>query len=105
MYSTVMLTKSKPYLPGAIVAVSLLLTINLFNFIDRYVLAAVLPKLKEQFAASDFQIGLLQTAFLVSYMLTAPLFGWLGDRFGRWRIIGLAVICWSVASGASGLAS
>ena len=31
--------------------------------------------------------GLLTTAFLVSYMLTAPLFGWLADRFSRWLII------------------
>jgi MFS family permease len=100
-----MLTKSRPIAPGASAALWLLLAINLFNFIDRYVLASVLPKIKAEFNASGFQAGALQTAFLVSYMLFAPLFGWLGDRFGRWQIIGLAVILWSLASGASGLAS
>ncbi|HEV2970017.1 MAG TPA: MFS transporter [Pirellulales bacterium] len=98
-------TKSKPVVPGASAALWLLLAINLFNFIDRYVLASVLPKIETDFHASGFQAGALQTAFLVSYMLFAPAFGWMGDRFGRWRIIGLAVIAWSLASGASGLAT
>src|SRR5204863_2234695 len=37
--------------------------------------------------------------------LAAPALGWLSDRFSRWIIIGLAVIVWSLASGASGLAA
>jgi MFS family permease len=37
-------------------------------------------------------------------MVAAPLFGWFADRFSRWKLIGLAVIAWSLASGASGLA-
>jgi MFS transporter, Spinster family, sphingosine-1-phosphate transporter len=99
-----MLMKAKPITSSANAALALLLAINLFNFIDRYVLAAVLPKIKAEFHASDFQVGALQTAFLVSYMLVSPVFGWMGDRFGRWQIIGIAVIFWSLASGASGLA-
>jgi MFS family permease len=99
-----MLMKAKPITSSANAALALLLAINLFNFIDRFVLAAVLPKIKAEFQASDFQVGSLQTAFLVSYMLFSPIFGWMGDRFGRWQIIGVAVIFWSLASGASGLA-
>ncbi len=89
---------------GAMWSLLLLLAINLFNFIDRYVLAAVLPVVKREFNASDFQAGLLGTAFLVSYMLTAPIFGWLADRCNRWTLIGIGVLVWSLASGASGLA-
>jgi len=33
-------------LPGARLALSLLILINLFNYLDRYVLASVLPKLE-----------------------------------------------------------
>src|SRR5207248_760505 len=44
-------------------------------------------------------------AFLVTYMIVAPALGWLADRFSRWIIIGIAVILWSLASGASGLAA
>src|SRR5262249_44603048 len=43
--------------------------------------------------------------FMVSYMVAAPLFGWLGDRMNRWWIIGIGVVLWSLASGGSGLAA
>jgi MFS family permease len=109
---------------GARGALVLLLTINLFNYIDRYILAAVEPSIRadtqifpegpgsvpEGSTARDVMMvamaktGLLSTAFLVSYMVTAPLFGWLADRMNRWVMVGLAVAIWSLASGASGLA-
>ena len=97
-------------LSGASTALWLLLGINLFNYIDRQVLAAVEPDIRATlFAANDVnamaKTGALGTAFLITYMLTAPALGWLADRFSRWIIIGSAVILWSVASGASGLAA
>ena len=38
-------------------------------------------------------------------MFSAPILGLLADRISRWIIIGSAVILWSLASGASGLAA
>ena len=94
---------------GAATALTLLLAINLFNYIDRYVLASVLPTLKQEFLAGDpnqnGKAGLWTTAFLISYMFTAPIFGWLADRFSRWILIGTSVALWSLASGWSGLAT
>src|SRR5438105_8266550 len=49
--------------------------------------------------------GLLAVAFFVTYMLSAPVLGLLADRLSRWIIVGTAVILWSLASGASGLAA
>jgi MFS family permease len=92
-------------LPGARAALGLLLAINLFNYIDRYVLAAVLPKIGEQFHRGKGEIGLLMSMFLVSYTITAPVFGWLGDRMSRWTLIAVGVIIWSLASGGTGLAT
>jgi MFS family permease len=90
-------------------ALALLLFVNLFCYLDRYILASILPAIKAEFLAGDpdanGKAGLLTTAFLVSYMLTAPVFGWLADRFSRWVIIGCSVALWSLASGASGLAA
>jgi MFS family permease len=96
-------------LPGAWRALALLLAINLFNYIDRYILAAVEPLIADHFfAATDetamAKTGSLATAFLVSYMVLAPLFGWLADRFSRWLLIAAGVALWSMASGFSGLA-
>jgi predicted MFS family arabinose efflux permease len=49
--------------------------------------------------------GWLGTAFLLTYMFSAPVLGLLADRFSRWIIVGCAVLVWSVASGGSGLAA
>lgn len=92
-------------LPGARRALILLLSINLFNYVDRYVLAAVEPLIREHFGATKAQMGWLATAFLLSYMFAAPVFGWLGDRMSRWVLVGVGVILWSLASGGSGLAT
>jgi MFS family permease len=91
-------------------ALGLLLAINLFNYIDRQVLAAVEPEIRSSFfAPSDVnamtKTGLLGTAFLVTYMLSAPILGFLADRMSRWVIVGTAVMLWSLASGGSGLAT
>jgi MFS family permease len=95
--------------PGSRSALILLLAINLFNYIDRYVLAGVEPEIRTHFFRPDDPnahalVGLLGTAFLVSYMVSAPIFGWLADRMSRWLIIGVSVTLWSVATGMSGLA-
>ncbi len=44
-------------------------------------------------------------AFMVLYMIGAPLFGRLAERHSRWALVGIGVILWSLASGASGLAT
>jgi MFS family permease len=96
--------------PGARLSVALLLFINLFNYIDRQILAAVeLPISKTFFSGAKEEdalakTGLLASAFLISYMITAPIFGWLADRMSRWLIIGVGVLLWTLASGGSGLA-
>jgi MFS family permease len=93
---------------GARPALALLLAINLFCYLDRYILASIIPAIKNEFLRGDpdanGKAGLLTTAFLISYMVTAPLFGWMADRFSRWMIIGISVALWSLASGATGLA-
>jgi predicted MFS family arabinose efflux permease len=43
-------------------------------------------------------------AFMVTYMICAPVFGRLAETRPRWKIIAVGVILWSIASGATGLA-
>jgi len=98
-------------------ALILLLLINLFNFIDRQVLAAVEPYVRADFfpdvlnpitgqmeepEGAKAAMGWLAFAFLATYMLLAPLFGALATRLSRWWLIAGGVIVWSLASGASG---
>ncbi|MGE3809707.1 MAG: spinster family MFS transporter, partial [Gemmataceae bacterium] len=92
---------------GARMALFLLLSINLFNYIDRQVLAAVEPDIRRELLPNDpnamMKTGWLSTAFLLTYMLVSPIFGYYGDRVSRWLLIGIGVILWSLASGASGI--
>ena len=98
---------------GARWALLLLLSINLVNYVDRLVLAAVEPRIREDIVLRadpadqnpKLKTGSLFTAFLVSYMAAAPLFGWLAERRSRWLLIAIGVSLWSLASGASGLAA
>jgi MFS family permease len=101
---------SKTLPTGARSALFLLLAINLFNYIDRQILAALEPDIRATFfAVGDVnamtKTGFLGDAFFVTYMLSAPILGLLADRFSRWIIVGCAVILWSLASGGSGLAA
>jgi MFS family permease len=94
---------------GSWTALFLLLGINLFNYIDRYVLAAVEPNIRETFFAKGDPnamalSGTLASAFLITYMLSAPVLGFLADRFSRWVIVGVCVILWSLATAAGGFA-
>ena len=116
--------------PGARAALVLLVLINLFNYVDRQVLSAVVGPIKATFFGTngagagetltavmtwfqhrlgfkpeDALVGLLGTAFMVVYMIGAPVFGRLAERTSRWVLVGVGVILWSLASGASGMAT
>ena len=90
--------------PGARSALTLLLAINLFNYVDRYILSAVEPRMQEFFKVSQEKMGYAQTAFLLSYMIFSPVFGILGAKMSRWFLVGVGVTIWSLASGATGMA-
>ena len=80
----------------------LLFCINLLNYIDRYVLPGVLTLIEQAFPGiSKERLGWLAPAFLIVYMVTSPIFGFLGDRAPRKLIVGLGVQLWSVATTAA----
>ncbi len=79
-------------------ALFLLTALNLFNFIDRYILPGVQPLVQREFRVNDAQIGFLTTAFFFTYMLVAPLTGWLGDRYPRKPLIVMGALLWSAAT-------
>lgn len=83
-------------------ALWLLTIVNLFNYIDRYIIASVAPKIQAEFHLSHAETGMLMSAFMIGYMLTSPIFGWLGDRNNRPRLMSFGVIAWSLATAASG---
>jgi MFS transporter, Spinster family, sphingosine-1-phosphate transporter len=82
-----------------------LTSINLLNYLDRYVPAALSESLRDSsLHISDTQFGLLASGFILVYMFTAPVFGVLGDTRSRTRLIALGVFVWSLATALGGLA-
>lgn len=77
---------------------------NFLNFMDRQIIAALAPVLREEWALSDLQLGLLNTAFGIVYALAPFPIAYLSDRWLRSRIVALAVGAWSLAMAWSGSA-
>jgi MFS transporter, Spinster family, sphingosine-1-phosphate transporter len=84
-----------PSVAGATTALVLLTALNFVNYIDRYILPGVQEQVKHEFQISDALIGSLTFWFMVAYMCTAPITGWLGDRFPRKPMIVIAALFWS----------
>ncbi|HYV41944.1 MAG TPA: MFS transporter [Thermoanaerobaculia bacterium] len=90
---------------AARIGLAVLTFINLFNYLDRYVVSSLVESLKRsELQLSDTQLGSLMTGFILVYMLTSPVFGTLGDRRGRPRLLAMGVGIWSVATALGGLA-
>ena len=89
--------------PRAILA--LLTGLNFLNYLDRILVAAVLPKMSAELGLSDFQGGLTATVFLLGYFVTAPVFSALAARYSRRSLIAFGVATWSVATALSGTAA
>jgi MFS transporter, Spinster family, sphingosine-1-phosphate transporter len=89
---------------GAGYALAILTFINLFNYVDRWVVAAVLEPMKADLGLTDTQLGWLASGFILVYAFTSPVFGSLGDRRARPPLIALGVAIWSLATGLAGFA-
>lgn len=83
--------------------VGMLWFICFFNYADRLAISSALPILEEDYGFNKEQLGLISSAFMWIYALTAPLAGQVGDRYSRKALIlgGLAV--WSVITGLTAL--
>ncbi len=79
--------------------------VNLFNYLDRFVVSALVESLRaSELRPTDGQLGALASAFVIVYMLTSPLFGLLGDRGRRPLLLAAGVAVWSAATALGGLA-
>ncbi len=85
--------------------VGLLAVVNLLHYANRNVVvhARVFGDLRDAFAASQAEIGLLGTAFIVPHALVTLPLAWLGDRLDKRRVIAIGLFCWSAAGVLSAL--
>jgi MFS family permease len=84
----------------------LLVSTALFiNYVDRGNLATAASLIQAQLHLSATQLGLLLSAFFYSYVPAQPLVGWLGERFGAHRVLGVGVAIWSLSTLLTGFAA
>lgn len=78
--------------------------INFVNFADRTVILPLFPLLRDQFQATDTQLGALQFWLQVFLAACTIPFGLMADRLRRTHIIAAGVVVWSLATFLSGVA-
>lgn len=78
--------------------------INFLNYLDRWVASAAATPIEKEFHLSDAEFGLLGTAFLLVYAVSALPFGYWADRGIRKTVIGAGVAIWSIATLFTGFA-
>lgn len=88
------------WLAVAVFSISVML-----NALDRNLLAALQPSVRSQFGLDSRSYGELVASFSLVYGVSAPLLGWLLDRFGLTLVSTLAVGLWSLASVMTGFSS
>lgn len=76
----------------------ILFLLNLLNYTDRQVLYSVFPLLQQDLNLTDLQLGSLASAFMVVYMLCAPLAGFWADRAPRQKLVSVSAFVWSTAT-------
>ena len=87
-------------------ALGVLIVVYTFNFIDRQILAILLPAIKDEFAVDDMVLGFLAgPAFAVLYATLGIPIAFLADRSNRRNLIALALAIWSGMTALSGVAN
>ena len=86
-------------------AMVILTVVYMFNFIDRTILAILLPAIRDEFKVSDTVLGLLAgPAFVVFYVILGIPIAQFADRSNRRNVVALALAVWSGMTAISGLA-
>ncbi|XP_019672571.2 protein spinster homolog 3 isoform X5 [Felis catus] len=78
-------------------AAAVLCYVNLLNYMHWFIIPGVLLDVQKFFEISDSRAGLLQTVFIGCLLLSAPVFGYLGDRHSRKATLSIGILLWSGA--------
>jgi ACS family sodium-dependent inorganic phosphate cotransporter len=65
-------------------------------YIDRVNISVAAIAMQEQFGWTETRKGFVLSSFFIGYMLAMGVAGWLSDRYGVKKVLGIAVIWWSV---------
>ena len=72
--------------------------------VDRALLGLLAIPIQAETGMSDLRFGILNSAVFWTYAAAVPFAGLVGDRFDKRKVIGVAVLSWSIAAAFAGLA-
>ncbi|MGE7991135.1 spinster family MFS transporter [Pseudomonas sp. NPDC089554] len=81
----------------------LLFLANLFNFFDRTIPAIIIEPIRREWHLSDFQIGLIGTAFTLVYAIAGLPLARLADTGSRAKLMGWGLMAWSGLTAVNGM--
>lgn len=84
---------------AAILTAIIAFGLGLFDFVDRQILASILPFLKEEWALTDSQCGMLVSAVNIAISVMVIPSAFFIDRWSRKKMLALASTIWSLATG------
>ena len=83
----------------------ILAIVYMFNFVDRQILAILLPAIKAEFGSSDAMLGALVGTFFALFYVTLGIpIARVADRVNRRNLVALALAVWSGMTALSGFA-
>jgi ACS family hexuronate transporter-like MFS transporter len=82
----------------------LLLLATMLNYMDRLTLNLSAARIMGEFGLDERQYGQLESAFAFAFAVGAIVFGWMADRWNITLLYPLALLAWSAAGFATGLA-
>ena len=87
-------------------ALGMIALVYVFNFVDRQILAILLPAIKIEFAVDDWVLGFLAgSAFALFYATLGIPIALLADRTNRRNLIAISLCVWSAMTALSGVAA
>jgi ACS family hexuronate transporter-like MFS transporter len=84
--------------------IGMLFAATALSFLDRQVLSTLAPRIISEFGMTNTSYSHVVFAFQASYTLMSALGGWMIDRIGVKRGLGVSLALWSIASAAHAFA-
>ncbi|WP_025127784.1 MFS transporter [Pseudomonas sp. PH1b] len=81
----------------------LLFLANLFNFFDRTIPAIIIEPIRMEWHLSDFQLGIIGTAFTLVYAIAGLPLGRMADTGSRSKLMGWGLAVWSGLTAVNGM--
>jgi MFS family permease len=83
----------------------LLCVLYAVSYVDRTAISSAGPALRADLGLSETQFGLALAAYSLPYALLQVFGGWIGDRFGPRRVLGVLAVLWGLSTLWTGLAT